>query len=247
LSTYLLLDIGNSNIKAGISTPDRIKIIKNSGYSLIDVIEYVKSIIKKHHSPFEYIGVSTNNKSFRKNLGRYFQDKGLRNLFVRDKIKLPIKIKYNDPLGADRISGAAGASYSYLDHKNILYIDFGTATTINLISDKCFLGGMIAPGILTSLKSLNDNTNLPEIEYSYKSSLINRDTKSNIQAGIYYQTLYFIERTITEIRKKYKSLYVIATGGLGETIQRKTKLIDVYDRYLVLKGIHTILKYNDNV
>lgn len=161
-------------------------------------------------------------------------------IFISRKLKLPVSVKYSQSLGNDRICNAAAASVIY-NKKNTLIIDFGTATTFTLLSDKILTGGMILPGIKTSLLSLTGRTSLPEVNLTFPRSLINNNTIDNIRAGVLYQSLFSAERIIRETGKKYKGLFVIATGGYSKLISGKTGLINITDRYLALKGINIII------
>ena len=247
MRTYLLLDIGNTNIKAGISRNDKIEIILNKSYDLKNILKYISGILNHKKYYFDYIGVSTTNVKIKRSLTNYFNKNKQKFLFIGANTRIPIILQYKSKLGADRISGSVGAVYSYLYHKNILHIDFGTATTINVIINKTFIGGLIAPGISTSFDSLMKHTTLPKVSFKIPMSLINDNTKDNIQAGVYYMSYYFINNLVKDLKKEYKNLYVVSTGGSGTIISEKVDLIDIYDRYLVLKGINFILKYNDTI
>ena len=162
-------------------------------------------------------------------------------VFINKKIKLPIKIKYSSTLGSDRICSAVAAFSKYRKRKKILIIDFGTATTYNLLINGIYEGGIITPGVETSLHSLINKTSLPIVKLDSKVKLITNDTINNIKSGIWFQNLYTVERIIQEIKKKHKNLFVIATGGLSHLIYGKSELIDKLEKDLVLEGINFIL------
>jgi type III pantothenate kinase len=164
---------------------------------------------------------------------------------IHQSSNIPIKINYGKSLGPDRICGAVASVFLSPDKRNILYVDFGTATTYNLIKNKSFVGGMIAPGIATSMNSLIKNTSLPNIKISAQKSLINNNTTSNINAGVYFTALFTFEKVISELKIKNKDLYVIITGGLGKLIMQNSNSADSYDEHLVLNGIDIIAKFNE--
>ena len=171
----------------------------------------------------------------------YFLNKfGIAPVFINRKMKLPVKIKYSEGLGNDRICSASAAAEMF-GQRNILVIDFGTATTFTLVSGKVLKGGLIMPGIKTSLNSLTEKTSLPEVKINFPDKLINNNTADNIKAGVLYQSLFTAERIIKEVSKKYKSVFVAATGGFSGIISKRTKLINVTDPDLVLKGINIII------
>ena len=127
-------------------------------------------------------------------------------------------------------------------------IDFGTATTFDLINDKAdFLAGVIAPGIRTSAKALwGGAAMLPEIEIRKPASILAKETISSMQAGLVYgyigQTEYIIRKMKEE--SGYLNAKVVATGGLGKIIAKETKLIDVYDPILTLSGLRLVFEKN---
>lgn len=149
-------------------------------------------------------------------------------------------------IGADRIVDAVGAYELY--GGPVLVIDFGTASTYDLITeDGSFVAGITSPGILTSAKSLwNDAAKLPEIEIVRPKSILAKNTITSMQAGLVYghigQTEYIIHKIKEE--SNLPELKVVATGGYGRLICEGTDCIDVYDGDLTLKGLKYI--YNKN-
>jgi len=245
----LLIDIGNSYIKTAIGLSNAtVRNVKSFSYNKEHQHKKLNSIISnfaklnKNVDENGSIGVSlleNKNKLFLKNLLlKYFK---LSPLFISKRIILPIKINYRTQLGNDRICSAVAAYKKYPNRKKILVIDFGTATTYNLIIDGVFEGGMITPGVETSLKSLIVNTSLPMVRLKPKSKLITNDTKSNIESGIWFQQFFAIEKIILELKKKHRNLFVISTGGLSKLIYKKTNLINKFEKNLVLEGINFIL------
>ena len=245
----LLIDIGNSYIKTAIGLPNAaVRNVKSFSYEKEHQHRKLNSIISsfaklnKSVNEIGNIGVSlldSKKKLLLKNL--LLKHLNLSPLFISKRIILPIKINYSSQLGNDRICSAVAACNKYPNRKKILVIDFGTATTYNLIIDDVFEGGMIAPGIETSLKSLIVNTSLPLVKLESKSKLITNDTKSNIKSGIWFQHFFTIEKIILELKKKHRNLFVISTGGLSKLIYNKTNLINRFEKNLVLEGINFIL------
>ena len=129
---------------------------------------------------------------------------------------------------------------SSYNSSNILVIDFGTATTFTLLINKILTVGAISPGINTSRKSLTDNTDLTDISLKFPLKTFTNNTADNIRSGVLYQSLYSTEAFINEARKIKPGIFVVATGGLSDLIAKRTKLIDITDKQLVLKGINFI-------
>ncbi|MBR4529595.1 MAG: type III pantothenate kinase [Lachnospiraceae bacterium] len=163
-------------------------------------------------------------------------------------IKTGIRIATDNPreVGPDRIVDAVAAYTIY--GGPVLVIDFGTATTYDLVDDTGSFGvGITAPGMRISAKALwEDTAKLPEIEIRKPDSILARETVSSMQAGLVYgqigQTSYIIERVREE--SGFKNMRVVATGGLGRMISEETKEIDVYDPLLTLRGLQILYRKN---
>ena len=165
-------------------------------------------------------------------------------VLVEPGVKTGIKILTDNPaqIGADRIVDAAGAYELY--GGPVLVIDFGTATTYDLVdATGGFVAGVTAPGIRISAKALwEDAAKLPEIEIKKPDSILAKETISSMQAGLVYgqigQTEYMVKHMIEE--SGYGEVKVVATGGLGSMIAQNTDCIDVYDPNLTLQGMRFI-------
>ncbi|MBN1632579.1 MAG: type III pantothenate kinase [Ignavibacteria bacterium] len=248
----LVIDIGNSTIKAGIA---KTRLIKNSvkvnfyGKEKFskDLEIFLKSFtVKNKVREFESAGVSLVDFKLRKDCRRIIKNYSVTEpLFISPEINLPIKIKYSRTLGSDRICSAVAAD-SRFTGKNILVIDFGTATTYNIISKSTYKGGIISPGIKTALNSLITNTALPYPEKTGIYKLISRDTSSAISSGVFLGVKYTTEGIIKTLKNKYNNLTVIATGGISDSIKNLIKGINYFEKHLVLEGIVMILEHNKN-
>ncbi len=167
-------------------------------------------------------------------------------VIIEAGIKTGIKVITENPrqIGADRIVDAAGAFELY--GGPVLVLDFGTATTYDLIDKEgAFISGVTAPGIRISAKALwEDTAKLPEIEIRKPDSILAKETISSMQAGLMYgqigQTEYIVRHMIEE--SGYGQVKVVATGGLGNIIAKETKCIDIYNANLTLEGMLAIYK-----
>ena len=159
-------------------------------------------------------------------------------------IKTGIKIVTENPkeIGPDRIVDAVAAYELY--GGPVLVLDFGTATTYDLVDEKgCFCAGITAPGIRISAKALwEDAAKLPEIEIKKPASILAQETISSMQAGLVYGQIGQTEYIVNRVKKEtgYENLKVVATGGLGRSISDATELIDIYDPNLTLQGTRLI-------
>lgn len=173
---------------------------------------------------------------------------GITPLMVGPGIKTGLNVKTDNPkeVGADIIVNSVSAFGKY--GGPIVVIDFGTATTFDIIDENCsLLGVVIAPGIKTSLEGLVNNTaQLPMIELDAPESVIGKNTKSSMQAGIIFGFSGLVDNIINKIKRKLNKtdLTVVATGGLGEIIAKEVKSITRVDRTLTLDGLRSIYDLN---
>ncbi len=173
---------------------------------------------------------------------KYFN---IKPLIVEPGVKTGINITIPNPrqLGADRIVDAAAAYY--LHGGPVLVIDFGTATTYDLVSgDGSFLAGVTSPGIRLSANALWSGTaKLPEIEIRVPDTILCKDTISSMQAGVCLGYIGQTEYIVKRMRKEsgFDDMKVVATGGMGKMIYENTDAIDVYDPDLTLHGLRIIM------
>ena len=179
--------------------------------------------------------------SFQNAIIKYFDKKPY---IVGPGMRTGIRLLQTNPreVGTDRIVDAVAAYELY--GGPVIAIDFGTATTYDLIlEDGTFSAGVICPGIRTSAKALaQDTAKLPEVEIRMPETILGRDTISSIQAGIIFgcigQTEYIIDRMKRESGVEHAK--VVATGGLGKVISEHTEHIDTYDPHLTLQGLRIL-------
>lgn len=161
------------------------------------------------------------------------------------KTGLSIKIENPQTLGADRVCDAVCVIEEY--KVPAIIIDMGTATTISVIDgNRNHIGGMIIPGIKTSLDSLSYNASqLPFISLDEPKALIGKNTIDCMKSGIIYGNASLIDGLIDRIKKELnEDFIVIATGGFGKYIIPHCKNKIIYDQNLLLKGLYYIYKKN---
>lgn len=169
-------------------------------------------------------------------------------LIVGPGVKTGIKVVTEDPraIGADRIVDAVAAYELY--GGPVLVLDFGTATTYDLIlEDAKFAAGITAPGIRICSEALWQKTaKLPNIEIKTPPSILAQETISSMQAGLMYGQIGQTEYIIRKVREESKldNMKVVATGGLGRLIADETDTIDIYDSTLTLNGLRLIYEKN---
>lgn len=170
---------------------------------------------------------------------------GITPMVVGPGIRTGMNIHIDDPrsLGADCLADCAGAYATY--GGRTLVIDMGTATTYNYVDEHATITcGLITTGIRTAAEALTSMTaQLPEVEIRRPTSILAKDTKNAIQAGLYYDFLGGIERIITQFHREIpEDFQVVATGGLARIFD--TPLIDVVDPDLIFKGMLWIYRKN---
>ena len=169
-------------------------------------------------------------------------------LIVGPGVKTGIKILTENPraIGADRIVDAVAAYEKY--GGPILVLDFGTATTYDLVTEAGeFTAGITAPGIRISSEALSKNAaKLPNIEIKKPDTILAQETISSMQAGLMYGQIGQTEYIIKKVKEEsgIEDLRVVATGGLGRVIADETDSIDIYDSLLTLDGLRIIYEKN---
>ena len=152
---------------------------------------------------------------------------------------LTISIESPTQLGKDRLADALGAVTCY--GAPAIVIDFGTATTFGVIdSERRFLGGLIIPGVKTSLNALSQRASqLPAINIEKPTHLIGRNTLECMQSGILNGTAAMIDGLLDRLLPTLTSpVHIIATGGMAKDIVPQCHHQIIHDKYLLLKGLY---------
>ncbi len=158
-------------------------------------------------------------------------------------LKKILKIEVNTiQVGSDRLANAI----SVINNKdNFIILDFGTATTFDVVLKNKYKGGIIAPGVNLSLKTLVAKAKLiPNTKLTKVKNIIGKNTQNAVRSGFYWGYQGLIENMINLIEKKYKKNFkIIFTGGLSylfkDTIKKKIKV----DRDLTIKGLVRLIDF----
>jgi len=168
-------------------------------------------------------------------------------LVVSNRLKLGIKIRYSTPdtLGSDRLCSTSAA---YAIHGGpVIVADFGTATTFSVVDrDGTFIGGAIAPGLLTGYSSLIERTaGLPRVGLTFPKSAIGSGTGEGLTSGIIFGHASMAEGMVGRLRKEMGAdAKCVATGGLAGMVAPHAPSIKEADPHLALKGLAGIYKMN---
>ncbi len=162
------------------------------------------------------------------------------------KIPISIDVERGVNVGADRLVNAV-AAYQLVGG-NTIVVDFGTATTFDVINQSgSYVGGVIAPGVALSTKALHEAAAaLPHVEVKRPHKVVGRNTISCMQSGIYWGYLSLVDGIISKIKKEKKINNVIATGGLSNVFSRDTTIFDKIDLRLTIKGLVHISSFNED-
>ena len=249
------MDIGNTNIKAAVFEGSRLvkrwrcatdPVMTSDQYGIImaDLFRYHNLNMQAVEGIMISSVVPTINYTIEHMCLTYF---GVTPMFVMPGIKTGIHIKYDNPreLGSDRIANAV-ASYE-LYGGPCIFIDFGTATSFGVVSEKGeFLGGAICPGLKVTADAIVDRTaKLPRFELIKPPSVIGKNTVTNLQSGILYGHIGLVKYLIGRMKEELQQdCRVIATGGMAVLIREDAPEIDVLDGLLTLKGLRLIYQKN---
>ena len=167
--------------------------------------------------------------------------------FVKPGIRTGISLNVESPseVGADRIVDCVGALSRY--EPPLIVIDFGTATTFDVISvNREFMGGVIAPGLKISAESLfRKAAKLPEVPIRRPHQAIGRNTVTNIQSGLFFGYVGLVDGILSRMKAEMDTgVTVVATGGLAGVIAPETPLIDHVDEHLTLEGLRILYEKN---
>ena len=243
---YLVGDIGNTFTKISIVNKN-FKIYKSFNFS-------TKKILQNKRKSFFLISVINNKldknvlfssvvpEAF-KIIKKFLMKKKFKVFEIKDlKIKkiLKIRIKNYKQLGSDRISNAIGS----LKYNNSIIIDFGTATTFDIIKNKVYEGGVISPGINLSILNLSKSTALlPILDLKKTQKNYGKNTQEALNAGFIWGYEGLINNIIKKISSKSKIKYkIILTGGHAKLFKNHIHYKTIIDQNITIKGVAKVFE-----
>ncbi len=253
----LCLDVGNSQIAAGVFDHDELKIqfrLATHGKPTSDEMGvFLRAALRENGleaSEIASIAVCSTVPdlvhSLRNACLKYFE---LDPFILGPGMKTGLKIRYRDPreVGPDRIADAIAAVDRFPD-QDLIVIDFGTATTVEVIGDdRSYHGGAILPGIRLAMESLEAKTaKLPSVAIVEPVSALGRSTSESIQAGLYFGTLgairLLVEKITDEAFGGVRPL-VLATGGFSSLFRSESDFDHIIP-HLTLQGLRLAHAFN---
>ena len=244
---YILGDIGNSETKVYLVNSKN-RIIKNITFMSKKINDKIlnnkfKSLIKDYTKIDKILFCSVVPKSFNL-IKKFISKKSKKKCFEVKDLKLKslinIKVNYNQ-VGSDRLTHAI----SLLNNKdNFIILDFGTATTFDVVIKNDYRGGVIAPGIKISLNTLSDKATLiPKINLKKIKNIIGIDTASAVRSGFFWGYAGLIDNIVNLIKKETgKSFKLVITGGFSDLFKNSIKNKIIQNKDITIKGLIKISK-----
>jgi type III pantothenate kinase len=251
----LVADIGNTSINLGVFEDDKLRAnwhISSSIQRLPDEYAALLFELMQHEGlPSSSVTklalcsvVPTLTITFEEVSRKYFRTEPLT---VAAGVKTGVRIRMDNPreVGADRIANAAAAHLLYKGA--VVVVDMGTATTFDVVSKEGdYLGGAIAPGIISAAESMFHKTAmLPRIELASVKKAIGTNTISAMQSGMLFGYTGLVEGLVARIQAELpEKAMVVATGGYAGLIAGETTVFDAVNEELTLLGIRMIYLMN---
>ena len=244
---YIIGDIGNTETKICVYSVHKKIIKKIILKSTLINNSYLKKklffIFKKRDDIKKAVFSSVVPKKFK--LIKFFLLKKIKLKCFEIKeldIKKLIKISVNKKqIGSDRLCNAIGVSDN---RKNYIIVDFGTATTFDVVIKNKYLGGIIAPGISLSLNTLVSKASLiPSLKLKKVNNILGKTTISAVRSGFYWGYIGLVENIIDKISKQTNKKYkLILTGGYSHLFIKSIKQKAHIDKDITIKGLLKIIK-----
>lgn len=248
--SLMLFDVGNTNIKICLADGTRLgqsyslpstnrETADSLGLRLAEICQREDIAPSQIQAWVLSSVVPPLNSMLKKACERFF---GCPTLFVPEHIPLSIENHYARPqeVGADRLIGAYAAR-QFFDAPALIVVDFGTATTFDCVLENAYLGGLICPGVLSSVTALGTQTaKLPQIslELDADDLDIGTSTRQSLNHGVLFGFASMLEGLSSRLKKKLGApAKVIATGGFAPQIATITNCIDELAPDLLMQGL----------
>lgn len=257
----LTVDVGNTTIQCGLFEDEKLALqfrrSTNPRLSSDELGLFFRDVLALNNFDYKAVEriaccsvVPAINHSLSNCFRKYFFKEAL---FIQAGIKTGLKIKYANPreIGADRIAGAIGAVHAAASSggaKNLIVVDMGTATTVDVITkNNEYLGGAILPGAAMSVHALSEGTaQLPSVEVVQPKNVCGSSTIEAIQSGVFYGQAGAVRELVSKMEESVfggERAFVIGTGGFSRSFE-SAGLFDLVLPDLVLQGLKVALDMN---
>lgn len=257
----LTVDVGNTTIQCGLFEGEKLALqfrrSTNPKLSSDELGLFFRDVLALNNFDYKSVEriaccsvVPAINHSLSNCFRKYFFKEAL---FIQAGIKTGLKIKYANPreIGADRIAGAIGAVHAAASSggaKNLIVVDMGTATTVDVITkNNEYLGGAILPGASMSVHALSEGTaQLPSVEVVRPKNVCGSSTIEAIQSGVFYGQAGAVRELVSKMEESVfggERAFVIGTGGFSRAFE-SAGLFDLVLPDLVLQGLKVALDMN---
>lgn len=243
---YIIGDIGNTSTRICLLS-NKSKIIKSIIFDTKNIFfkSYIRKLFKKFSKKDlkkEILFSSVVPLAFKK-IKQDLKNTNYKILEVKSlnlKKLIKINIKNINQLGSDRIVNSIEGKRFY----NCLIVDFGTATTFDIVKNGVYEGGVIAPGIKLSIQNLSQSTALlPMFDLKSYHKSYGKNTKDALNAGFIWGYDGLINNIINKITTNWKKNYkVILTGGYANLFKKIIKKKSIVDQNITIKGISKVYK-----
>jgi len=251
----LTIDIGNTSITLGVFEGEELRATWHMATSIHRMSDEYASLLLNllHHQRLQSADIKAVAlcsvvppliTTFEELFQKYFH---ITPLVVGSGVKTGVSILLDNPreAGADRIVNAAAAHHLY--GGPVIIADLGTAATFDTVSSKGeYLGGAIAPGLITGVEALFTRAAmLPRVELVRPKRAIGTNTIAAMQSGLIFGYVGLIEEIVKRIQQELgEKARVVATGGYAELIVKETDIVDVVNQDLTLVGLRLIYQMN---
>lgn len=246
----ILLDVGNTSAKIGLANGEAVLRTTSvpTGEATADDL---RASVEELRAGVSELGISALVVSsvvpqFDGLVRQCAQSLGVPALFAAGDLPVPMENRYERPLevGADRLVGAFTARQLHPDHECIVIIDFGTATTFDCVTGNAYLGGLICPGVLSSTRSLSEETaKLPKatLEVDPAGLRLGRSTLDSLNQGLVFGFAAMVEGLVARISVVLGGKpYVLATGGFAPRIAEVCPVIQEVRKDLLMEGLRQV-------
>ncbi|MDR3001344.1 MAG: type III pantothenate kinase [Fibromonadaceae bacterium] len=247
----LTIDIGNSQTAIGVYKNTNIeasyRLITNDKTTSDEIFFRINDLAKhfgRKSKEITHIGLSSVVpqlvRPWIKALNAYF-NKPIQIVSAKNCLDLPIAYPRPESVGPDRLCNVI--ALRSLGLLNGIVVDMGTASTFDVLHNGGFAGGLIVPGISTAMDTLTEKAAmLLPVPIKWTNKFVAKNTGDAMRAGILYGFLGQLDFLISGIKKEMnmEDIPVIATGGWGQMLLKRTNLIKRYDPYLTLEGVRLV-------